>query len=89
MRRFIYSFFLLFCALTLSAAEQMIVGTYNIRYANRGDSIDGNGWGQRSPYIAQLVRFHGFDILGTQEGKYPQLQDRKRMMPGFDYMSSC
>lgn len=86
MRRFIYSFFLLFCALTLSAAEQMIVGTYNIRYANRGDSIDGNGWGQRSPYIAQLVRFHGFDILGTQEGKYPQLQDLKRMMPGFDYI---
>ena len=86
MRRFIYSFFLLFCALTLSAAEQMIVGTYNIRYANRGDSIDANGWGQRSPYIAQLVRFHGFDILGTQEGKYPQLQDLKRMMPGFDYI---
>ena len=86
MRKYLYTFLLLLCAFTLGAVEQMIVGTYNIRYANKGDSINGNGWGQRSPYIAQLVQFHGFDIFGTQEGKYHQLQDLKRMMPGYDYI---
>lgn len=67
-------------------AETMVVATFNIRNANGGDSISGNGWGQRCPYIAQLVQFHGFEIFGTQEGKYHQLQDLKAAMPGYDYI---
>lgn len=62
MKKIIYSFLCLLCALSLSAAEHMIIGTYNIRNANKGDSINGNGWGQRSPYIAQLVQFHGMAL---------------------------
>lgn len=64
----------------------MVIGTYNIRNANAGDSTNGNGWGQRYSYVAQLVQFHGFDIFGTQEGKYHQLQDLKNAMPGYDYI---
>lgn len=67
-------------------ATTFTIATYNIRNANKGDSIAGNGWGQRYPYIAQLIQFHGFDIFGTQEGKYPQLQDLKKAMPGYDYI---
>lgn len=67
-------------------AESMVVASYNLRYANAGDSANGNGWGQRYPYIAQLIRFHGFDIFGTQEGLYTQLQDLKKAMPGYDYI---
>lgn len=67
-------------------AETFVVASYNIRNANQGDSTNGNGWGQRYPYIAKLVQFHGFDIFGTQEGKYPQLQDLKAVMPGYDYI---
>jgi hypothetical protein len=67
-------------------AETFVVASYNIRNANQGDSTNGNGWGQRYPYIAKLVQFHGFDIFGTQEGKYPQLQDLKAAMPGYDYI---
>ena len=62
------------------------VASYNLRNANGGDSINGNGWGQRYPYIAQIVQFHGFDIFGTQEGKYSQLQDLRQAMPGYDYI---
>ena len=67
-------------------AETMVVATFNIRNANGGDSINGNGWGQRYPYIAQMAQFHGFEIFGTQEGKYHQLQDLKTAMPGYDYI---
>lgn len=67
-------------------AGAFTIATYNIRNANSGDSIAGNGWGQRCPHIAKLCRFHGFDIFGTQEGKYNQLQDLKKAMPGYDYI---
>ena len=63
----------------------MNIATYNIRYENRGDSIAGNGWGQRCPVIAGMVQFHDFDIFGTQEGLHKQLEDLKRSLPGYDY----
>ena len=75
MKKFFYTFAFILCALMTLQAETMVVATYNLRNANGGDSTNGNGWGQRYPYIAQIVQFHGFDIFGTQEGKYPQLQD--------------
>ena len=34
------------------------VASYNLRNANGGDSINGNGWGQRYPVIAQIVQYH-------------------------------
>lgn len=66
-------------------AQQMNVATYNLRNANQSDSINGNGWGQRCPIVASLIRFHDFDIFGTQEGKYDQLQQLKAALPGYDY----
>lgn len=84
--KWIYSFVFVLCSLFIAQAETMVIGTYNIRNANAGDSTNGNGWGQRYPYVAQLVQFHGFDIFGTQEGKYHQLQDLKNAMPGYDYI---
>lgn len=86
MKKFFYSFLFIFCSVCAIQAESMVIATYNLRNANAGDSIDGNGWGQRYPYIAQLVQFHGFDIFGTQEGKYHQLLDLKNAMPGYDYI---
>ena len=62
------------------------VATYNLRYANHGDSVNGNGWGQRLPVIAALIRFHNFDIFGTQEGLYAQLEGLKDSLPGYSYI---
>lgn len=64
----------------------LTVASYNLRYANAGDSVSGNGWGQRYPVIASLIRFHGFEIFGTQEGYLPQLEDLKRELPGYEYI---
>lgn len=54
-------------------AQKMTIGTYNLRYDNANDS--GNLWTNRSPVVAELIRFHDFDILGTQEGLINQLND--------------
>ena len=77
-----------FCLNSLHARPKptrIVVATYNIRYINRDDSIHGNGWAQRSPWLARLVYAHGFEIFGTQEGFKRQLDDLKALLPGYDY----
>jgi len=66
-------------------AQDMRVATYNLRYINNSDSINGNGWALRSPVIASLIRFHDFDIFGTQEGYKIQLDDIKDALPQYVY----
>lgn len=62
------------------------LATYNIRQKNHPDSVQGDGWGLRYPVVAQLIRFHGFDIFGTQEGFKSQLEDLKANLPDYDYI---
>lgn len=62
------------------------VATYNLRQQNKSDSIHGDMWGRRLPVIADLIRFHEFNIFGTQEGFKNQLEDLKKLLPGFDYI---
>jgi endonuclease/exonuclease/phosphatase family metal-dependent hydrolase len=54
-------------------AQHLIVGTFNLRYDNPKDS--GNLWVNRAPVASALIRFHQFDIFGTQEGLQNQLED--------------
>jgi endonuclease/exonuclease/phosphatase family metal-dependent hydrolase len=63
-------------------AQNLIVGTYNLRYANRSDT--GNMWVNRAPIVASLIRFHDFDIFGTQEGLLNQLQDISAALPQYE-----
>lgn len=67
-------------------STSLTVASYNLRYANATDSARGDDWGQRYPIIAQIVQYHDFDIFGTQECYYPQLQDMKTALPGYDYI---
>lgn len=69
-------------------AKAIIVGSYNIRWDNAKDAANGNGWPQRAPVIASLIRFHQFDILGTQEAYLNQLSDLQSLLPGYTY-SGC
>jgi len=68
------------------SAQRFNIGTYNLRYANHGDSMHGNGWGQRLPVIAAQIRFHDFDIFGTQEGLYHMLEGLRDSLPGYAYI---
>lgn len=67
-------------------AQRFNIGTYNLRNANHGDSLHGNGWGQRLPVIAAQVRFHDFDVFGTQEGLYHMLEGLRDSLPGYAYI---
>ncbi|HEX5024504.1 MAG TPA: endonuclease/exonuclease/phosphatase family protein [Agriterribacter sp.] len=47
------------------------IATYNIRYNNPDDGLD--AWSNRKENVKALIRFHEFDIFGTQEGLIDQL----------------
>lgn len=86
MKRLILSLVAAVICLLQAGAVELKLGTFNIRYSNANDSVAGNGWSQRAPYVAGLIRFHDFDIIGTQEGKYHQLRDILSMLPGYDFI---
>lgn len=80
---------LLLAALMIFAAagaHRFVMATYNIRLDNQGDAAAGNGWATRCPYLTSLIRFHGFEIFGTEEGFLNQLQDMKAQLPGYEYI---
>lgn len=62
-------------------AQKIIVGTFNIRYANPRDT--GNLWVDRAPIVSNLIRFHEFDILGIQEGLVNQLNNISDALPEY------
>ena len=68
------------------APTQFTAASYNLRYANHGDSVNGNGWGQRLPYIAKQIQFHNFEIFGTQEGLIHQLRQLNEALPQYNYI---
>jgi len=62
-------------------AQQITIGTFNIRYDNPADS--GNLWVNRAPVVSNLIRFHKFDVLGIQEGLKNQLDDISNALPEY------
>jgi endonuclease/exonuclease/phosphatase family metal-dependent hydrolase len=78
----VFKFLLLFSlSMTYSAFAQKTtpinVATYNIRYNNPKDGV--NAWPNRKENVKSLVRYHEFDIFGTQEGLIDQLNDLSEM----------
>jgi endonuclease/exonuclease/phosphatase family metal-dependent hydrolase len=82
MKTYLFILMLSLAGLRLSA-QQFTVGTFNLRYANTTDS--GNLWPVRLPVVANLIRFHQFDVFGTQEVLINQLNDLKHILPQYEY----
>ena len=62
-------------------AQKITVATYNLRFANRTDT--GNLWADRSAAVVELIRFHNFEIFGTQEALKNQLDDITIALPAY------
>jgi endonuclease/exonuclease/phosphatase family metal-dependent hydrolase len=83
MKKLIVVYILSLFTIMQLAAQTIITGTFNLRYDNPKDS--GNLWKDRAPVAASLIRFHGFDIVGTQEGLKNQLEDLQQSLPEYAY----
>lgn len=62
-------------------AQQITIGSFNIRYDNPGDA--GNLWKDRAQVVSNLIRFHEFDVLGVQEALKNQLADISSALPEY------
>lgn len=70
----IFILFSFIMQITLAQKSSTInIATYNIRYDNPGDSL--NAWPNRKENVKALIRFHEFDIFGTEEGLINQIKD--------------
>ena len=72
---------LLFFYATVVLGQQFTVGSFNVRNDNSSDV--GNLWAQRKGVAANLLRFHQFDVFGTQEGKKNQIDDLSLLLPEY------
>lgn len=85
MKRFLLSLVLVAFAV-MQVSAQLLVGSYNIRYKNGGDSVKGNVWEKRCQVICDQVSFMSPDIFGTQEVLHTQLVDMLASLDGYEYI---
>lgn len=85
MKRIVFSL-LLIALVSFSLSAQLLVGSYNIRYKNGGDSVNGNVWEKRCQVICDQVNFMAPEIFGTQEVLHGQLIDMLARLDGYDYI---
>jgi endonuclease/exonuclease/phosphatase family metal-dependent hydrolase len=68
---------------TNSQSPALTVMTYNLRFAS---ATPPNAWTQRRPLMRELIQQLAPDVMGTQEGVYPQLKDIASDLPEFDWI---
>lgn len=84
MKRILLVAILMVCAVVVSA-QDLYVGTYNIRYKNKDDSIKGNVWTKRCQVMCDQINFESPDVLGMQEVLVGQLHDFQRLLDNYSY----
>ena len=82
MKRILLVAILMVCAVVVSA-QDLYVGTYNIRYKNEDDSIKGNVWTKRCQVMCDQINFESPDVLGMQEVLVGQLHDFQRLLDNY------
>lgn len=76
-----------FCAVqaafAAASSPEINIATYNLRLDTASDGP--NAWPHRVDAVKALIRYHEFDIVGTQEGLPGQIADLDAM-PGFAHV---
>ena len=85
MKRY-FTFALALCFCMALSAQNLFVGTYNIRNHNSSDDSKGNVWAKRCQVICDQLNFEDPDIFGTQEVLVGQLHDLLKGLDGYGYV---
>lgn len=64
-------------------AQDLTVGSYNVRNDNAADAAAGNGWKERRSHLCAVVRLLDYDIFGAQEVLVNQRDDMLSLLPGY------
>ena len=68
-----------------SSKAELRVATYNIRYDAAADAKGGDSWAERKGAVAEMIKSHDFDIVGTQEGDARQIEELSALLPEYDH----
>jgi len=68
-----------------SPTNELCVATYNIRYAS---PTGANAWPERRPLVCDVIRAMNPDVMGTQEGLLPQLNDIAEALPQYHWIGA-
>lgn len=66
-------------------AGALCVMTFNLRYAS---ATPPNAWSQRRPVMKACIEKLAPDLIGTQEGLYPQLKDLAADLPAYAWIGT-
>jgi endonuclease/exonuclease/phosphatase family metal-dependent hydrolase len=66
-------------------AMRLCVATFNLRFAS---SEGPNAWSQRRPVMRECLTQLAPDLIGTQEGLYPQLNDIASDLPAYHWIGT-
>lgn len=69
---------------TTDSTVNLTWATFNIRYDNPGDSL--NGWAYRRDTLANYIKAQDMDVVGMQEVLYNQLTDLEERLPGYTHV---
>ncbi|MGC4231787.1 MAG: endonuclease/exonuclease/phosphatase family protein [Niabella sp.] len=72
---------LLLLPVLITTGQTYTIASYNLRYGSANDQ--GNLWKDRKGAMFSLVRYHDFDIFGTQEGLPEQLNELATTLPQY------
>lgn len=65
--------------------SELNVATFNLRMDTEKDGV--NAWPNRKEMVKGLIRFHDFDIFGTQEG-FKHMLDGVAELEGYAYIGA-
>ena len=67
----------------VAGEDELRVMTFNLRY---GNAPPPNTWSERLPVARELLQQQAPDVIGTQEGLYPQIKDLKKNLPEYAWI---
>lgn len=73
---------------SFSYGGELRYATWNIRWESNDDIEKGNAWEKRVVPIANVIKFHDFDIIGLQEGSPYRLKQLMELLPGYEIILS-
>ena len=76
----------LLCMAFAAFGQELVLGSYNIRYRNDGDESKGYLWKKRCQVICDQIHYELPDAFGAQEVLKEQLDDLLRGLPEYDYV---
>ncbi len=79
----IFTLIVVLISVTALDAQELKVATFNLRMETPSDT--GNLWKDRVTPVTNLIRYHDFDVFGTQEGFKNQLEDIRKSLPEYSY----